>query len=155
MTRSMKEKLDAKISPVPFSGCHLFVGKSLQKEGYGLIKQEGIVKLAHRISYELNVGPIPEGMIVCHKCDVPPCVNPDHLFIGTKKDNSDDMIRKNRAYHPSGAKAPNARLSAEQVDKIRNHKSPDISYKEIAKSLGVNVSTVHRIAAYKTWKDQP
>jgi len=66
----------------------------LNSKGYGIFKK----KLAHRASYKLFVGPIPPDMLVCHTCDTPDCVNPEHLFLGTFKDNTRDMINKGRAY---------------------------------------------------------
>ena len=63
---------------------------------YGGIKIAGKMKRAHRISWELTNGPIPDGLFVCHHCDVPLCINPDHLFLGTHTDNMRDMIKKGR-----------------------------------------------------------
>lgn len=85
---------------------HLTIGKPKEcwnwqagksKLGYGRIGVRGRVAFAHRAAYEVLVGPIPNGMLCCHKCDNPSCCNPNHLFIGTHKDNSQDMVRKGRA----------------------------------------------------------
>lgn len=73
------------------------------KKGYGQFIHEGAI-LAHRISYEFHIGKIPEGLMVCHHCDNPPCVNPKHFFLGTNKENINDAQRKGRiptAKHPS------------------------------------------------------
>lgn len=88
----------------PETGCWLWEG-SWTSDGYGRIGsgKRGGMLLAHRLSYQTHVGPIPAGMQVCHQCDTPPCINPGHLFLGTAKDNSDDKWRKGRA-RPGGRK---------------------------------------------------
>lgn len=75
--------------------CWEWQGYRIDK-GYGRLRHEGGKKLAHRVSYEAFVGAIPDGMCVLHKCDNPPCVNPDHLFLGTNLDNVKDCINKGR-----------------------------------------------------------
>ena len=76
--------------------------------GYGMFRiKQGLMRTAHRVSYELFKGPIPKGMVVCHKCDNPKCVNPDHLWVGTMKDNIRDMDNKGRRVtRPIGFKTP-------------------------------------------------
>lgn len=82
---------------------------SVDRKGYGKINHNGKPKSAHRLSYEIAYGPIPEGMFVCHKCDNPPCVRPDHLFIGTNKDNMADMKSKGRGRKPLNKHKKNAK----------------------------------------------
>ncbi len=77
------------------SGCWEWNGV-LNQGGYGRIFINGKGQMAHRVSYQLVCGPIPDGMLVLHKCDNPCCIRPEHLFLGTHQDNSDDMIRKGR-----------------------------------------------------------
>lgn len=77
-------------------GCWIWTGYC-QKNGYGTIHcGKGSIKRAHRISYEIHCGKIPDGLYVCHKCDNPSCVRPDHLFLGTQLDNIRDCISKGR-----------------------------------------------------------
>lgn len=89
-------------------GCWLWTG-SKARCGYGTIglgRRGDGTAYAHRVSYELHVGPIPGGMLALHKCDVRTCVNPAHLFLGTKRDNTQDMMRKGRARHAGTGPLP-------------------------------------------------
>ena len=76
--------------------CWIWVGKLFQGKGYGQFGIIGRTVRAHRFSWELRFGPVPEGLCVLHQCDNPGCVNPNHLFLGTNKDNTADMDRKGR-----------------------------------------------------------
>ena len=87
-------RFDAQHIPEPNSGCWLWIGS--QRRGYGLIWDAGKQWLAHRVSWVIHSGAIPDGMHVLHKCDTPPCVNPQHLFLGTHAQNMADRDRKGR-----------------------------------------------------------
>jgi hypothetical protein len=102
--------------------------------------------LAHRYSYELHNRPIPDGMFVCHRCDNRPCVNPNHLFLGTLQDNHADMVQKGR-HRPHGGK-----LTAEQVLEIRKLHRDGMTETAIAKLFGVGQTSISKIVLRHSWK---
>jgi hypothetical protein len=81
--------------PEPNTGCLLYGGNANQA-GYGIVHIRGRRSFAHRFAYQLGNGPIPSGLVVCHRCDTPACINPDHLSLGTIADNNNDSLRKGR-----------------------------------------------------------
>lgn len=93
----VRERFNNAYMPVTESGCWIWM-LSLNADGYGSLCIDKMFKRAHRLSWELHKGEIPIGMSVLHKCDIPACVNPDHLFLGTQSDNMKDMYAKER--HP-------------------------------------------------------
>lgn len=105
--------------PVPFSGCWLWTS-SIDTSGYGHLRYGGRVDKAHRVSWMASYGAIPEGMFVCHKCDVRSCVNPDHLFLGTTTDNMRDMMRKGRGLKARGERH-GTRTHPEKISKGDDH----------------------------------
>jgi hypothetical protein len=112
---------------------------------------------AHRISWEIHFGDIPDGLYVLHTCDNPPCANPVHLFLGTQRDNIDDMLRKGRsAYgHPGrqGEKAWMAKLTDDQVREIRSlYEVGRISQLALARRYGITQTTIGSIVRRATWK---
>lgn len=90
------ERFSASATPEPNSGCALWIGTYGTRNRYGIFCAHGQRFRAHRYSYELAYGPIPAGLVVCHRCGTPECVNPDHLFVGTQADNVLDAISKGR-----------------------------------------------------------
>jgi len=115
---------------------------------------------AHRFSYLTYVGEIPDGKLVCHKCDNPPCVNPEHLFVGTYKDNWDDMISKNRWRKPrrpdfiaysAGENNPSAKLTEAQVWEIRNSFSTHTA-NQLARKYGVSAGQIYKIKQGRAWR---
>jgi predicted XRE-type DNA-binding protein len=126
--------------------------------GYGVLKFFGKNRLAHRVSYFLFVGPIPDGMNVCHKCDNRGCVNPNHLFLGTQQDNIQDARIKGRMRvdqlksFKAGEDHLNAKLKAEDVQVIKQLcLTREISQKKIAARFGVSQSAISLIAVGKNW----
>jgi hypothetical protein len=93
---SLSERVDRMSIPEPTTGCHLWIGP-INDGGYGKIKVNGQMCRAHRVSYAANVGTIPDGLMVLHRCDTPACVNPNHLFLGSARDNIVDATKKGRS----------------------------------------------------------
>jgi hypothetical protein len=111
--------------------------------GYGIIRIAGKDYRAHRVSWELSYGPIPAGMFVCHRCDNPSCVRPDHLFLGTPMDNQVDARQKGRLKRARGERHGMSRLSDETMKAIvHEYLDGEISQSELAKKYGVCQHTV-------------
>lgn len=127
--------------------------------GYGEIGTGGKrgVAFAHRVSYELHNGPIPEGMHVLHKCDNPSCVRPDHLFIGTHTDNMRDMWAKGRGRCDGagrkGSANGNHKLTEEQVGAIRQRLSAGQSQRSLGQEYGVSKTLIGLISKGRAWKN--
>ena len=147
--RSVRERFDEKCFVEPNTGCWLWTANCVR--GYGRIKVEGRSRQAHRISWELNVGAIPEGMNVLHRCDTPPCVNPGHLFLGTAMDNIHDMIGKGRA-RIRGEQSGRAKLTKAQVAEIRTRLKAGETQVSVAADLGVVPQTITHIHLGSTWE---
>ena len=146
-----RERLFTKIvqSPNP-DACWAWTGRVLPgPRGYGSLKVDGRETLAHRLMWELTNGPIPDGLCVCHRCDNPPCCNPDHLFLGTKKDNTLDALEKGRLFNPKGEQNPNAKLTADRVREIR---SASGTIRELATRYGVSPALIGFIRQRRAWR---
>jgi len=131
------------------SGCWLWTA-SLNNEGYGKIRVKDKIKSAHRVSYELHIGKIPNGLCVLHDCDIPACVNPDHFFLGTVPDNNEDKVKKGR--QAKGSKVHGAKLNEADIPEIRKDlKEGSLTQQEIAAKFGVSKVQISRIKLGKTW----
>lgn len=146
---SLRRRLKKMCEPIPVTGCFLFTGYVSQL-GYGIIAFRKTKRIpAHRASYMVHVGPIPDGMDVCHKCDVRSCVNPDHLWIGSHHDNMMDMASKGRASSRPGEQHPNAILTDDQVRYIRSSGMPR---RKLAEMIGVSRRTISDVLKKKSWR---
>lgn len=127
--------------------------------GYGQLTRRGAVRPAHRVSWELAHGPIPDGLFVCHHCDNPPCVNPAHLFVGTPRDNFTDMVIKGRERfhlreHPAlGETNQNAKLTTEQVVAMRDeYAAGGVTQKQLAARYGISPALASFVVAGRAWQ---
>jgi hypothetical protein len=160
------EALDCRFwTKVDMSGpCWNWTG-SVIKVGYGQIGFRGKRFYTHRLIYELYFGPIPAGLFVCHHCDNRRCCNPDHLFLGTPKDNSRDMVSKGRSCkgrpqppsaHMTGEAHGRSRLTARQVQEIRDlYAAGNLTQVQIGKAFGVSGPHVCGIIKGRFWREDP
>jgi hypothetical protein len=161
-------------SVVKTNTCWLWQGH-LHPKGYGHIIHNGKWMRVHRYAWIRVHGAIPQNMLVCHKCDVRHCVNPDHLFLGTAKDNSEDMVRKGRSARGErsgwythygemmsgcvrGEQHKAAKLTDAIVTELRIEAAQGVSFKELAKRSGVDPAVISRAVRGENWahvKQQP
>lgn len=124
--------------------CWLWTAFTLKGYGkFSLSRVDGVQKnlRAHRMSWELHFGEIPEGLSVLHSCDTPGCVRPDHLFLGTHQDNMDDKVLKNRQYIPTGVLNASAKLDGDMVLCIRKYASL-FTQKQLGEFFNVSRQTI-------------
>lgn len=139
-------------------------------DGYGRLYREGKTIRAHRLSYEMHHGPVPSGLIVCHRCDNPSCVNPDHLFVGTGAENIADCEAKGRRNVPArsgdfhwtkrrpdrvakGQVFSRSEITDELVRRLRaRYAEGGITQRELAAQHGISHKNLSLILAGKTWK---
>jgi hypothetical protein len=143
------ERFDSKWVPEPNSGCYLWTA-ARDRRGYGYFTVAGRLGRAHRYAYQRAGGCIPDGMCVCHSCDTPECVNPDHLWLGTVAENNSDKQRKGRAMRGQGHER--AKLTEKQVIKIRERCASGEMQKQIASEYGVLPTTINNIVVRRSWR---
>lgn len=129
--------------------CHEWHGKS-NNMGYGIISFRKVYFLCHRVAYYLDSYQQPGNLRVCHKCDNPKCVNPKHLFLGTSKDNSQDMANKGRS--TKGTSHWGSKLTEDDIPKIRDLHTEGVSIQQIADKFRISRCRISDIILCKTWK---
>lgn len=122
--------------------------------GYGQVWYNGKITGAHRVAWELTHGPIPDGLYVCHTCDVRACCNPAHLWLATQKDNLRDMTAKGRraVTTPKGERHAFARLTDDLVRTLRQRRAEGWTYTRLAADFGISQPHAYRIANRQKWK---
>ena len=152
-TETIKERMTVD----PVTGCWEWNG--CKRSGYGRTtagsRKDGSRRTvsAHRLSYELYKGEIPHGYVICHKCDNPCCINPDHLFAGTVQDNVDDRQRKGRNVVLYGEAQPLAKLTEQSVRQARwERENVGTSFQKLADRYGVNKKTMQNAIYGITWR---
>ncbi len=152
----LSERLWSRVRKLGLNDCWEWVGPTTQA-GYGKLGaglRGGKILLAHRVAFEDTYGSIPSGLCVLHRCDNRPCVNPTHLWLGTKRDNLLDAIAKGHwtPYHPCYGMRNGAKLSEDQVREIRSQPS-QVSQVELARLYGVVQQTISCIVGRRSWTD--
>lgn len=134
------------------SGCLLWTGS--RQNGYGVLRVDGRMWYAHRYAWTIARGPIPPGLCVLHRCDVPLCVRLGHLWLGTQSENSKDMWQKGRegSRFPPGTRNPIAKLSARKVQRIRRLAADGVTQRHLAAGFGVSQPAISHIVRRKNWR---
>lgn len=146
---NLQQRFENKIAYEPNTGCWLWTG-SLSYKGYGRFNVDGINNSAHRVSYQLFKGSIPDGLHIIHSCDVRCCVNPDHLSVGTNYDNVQDRVSKGRSAMNKGESHPNCKLTEMSV-RIIIEASLHFKRSLIASYFHVTTEQIGNIINRKSW----
>ena len=150
--KTIEERFWPKVDQRGSNECWLWTGsKAGGKVKYGILQFNGVTTGAHRVSWMLHNGPIPEGLDVCHTCDNGLCCNPKHLWLGTHTDNMRDKNRKGRGNFAFGERAHAAKLTEQDVLQIREWLKQGISQREIARRKGVTSVSICHINTGETW----
>jgi hypothetical protein len=160
----IKRIYDFVAPPVEGGSCWNWT-RAINNKGYGVAYFLGRQTLAHRLSYEVSIGPIPEGMFVLHRCDNPRCINPSHLFAGTQLDNVRDAMAKKRHVYPPkndhyrdkskqprGSKNPASKLTEETAKEILIERLKGRNFVDLGKEFGVDPSIIADLCRGATWK---
>ena len=152
---TIKNRFYSRVKLPNKNGCMEWIGRTIHHGGYGQFSKHGKIPVsAHRYSYELYFGEIPLGMCILHRCDNPPCVCPEHLFLGTQKDNAIDMRIKKRGYSPAGENHGLHTLSLGEVVEIRRlYTGKRGALTALSLKFNIAKSTVHNIVNNKAWRD--
>lgn len=143
---SIEEKLDRRTNKHT-DGCWLWTGA--QADGYGILSLGTAIRKVHRLSYVRFHGPIPEALpIICHRCDIRLCLNPDHLFAGTISGNNADKVAKGRMVMPRGVDSATSKLTENDVYEIR---AAIGRQKDIGASFGISQAAVYYIKKRLIW----
>lgn len=156
----LKKRFDQKWLAEPTSGCWLWEGAIFSNTGYGRLRAGGtnnIFFLAHRVSWYIHTGEDPGPKCVLHRCDTPLCVNPNHLFLGTRRSNHADMKAKGRAVEHFGGRKGQRRggavLNKTKADVIRHeHARGNTRIVDLAARYGVSKNQIHRIINGESWR---
>jgi len=148
LTQDIIDRFWSKVNIQGQDDCWNWIG-AMNVQGYGVLKIKGTHHRSNRLSWIIHNDSIPDRLFVCHTCDNRACVNPRHLFLGTHRDNTDDMLSKNR--QAKGEKSGPSKLVADQVLEIRRIGS-SCSQAELSKRFNVSIMAIRRILSRKNWR---
>ena len=150
---NFQEYVESRSEKLPWTGCHIWSG-STNVGGYatsGRAQREQGTTIVHRALFNFVYGGVSSGLYVCHRCDTPCCVNPDHLFLGSPSDNARDRAVKCRSAPKKGEQNGRSRLTNQDVKKIKSLLTTNLRQREIGEMLGVDQTVISGIKTKKTW----
>lgn len=139
-----------KVAIGELDACWPWLG-AVRPNGYGVISVDGRNHSTHRLAFRLAVGPIPDGHLICHTCDNPPCCNPAHLYAGTSSQNQRDAVARERRPSRKGSLHPSAKLTENGVLEIRRRRAAGDRAMELASEFGVSRPTITRVVKAEGW----